>query len=140
MFAGVNSIGKSGKVKQKNRVTKKEAEKLREQKVSEFLRQEKLLFGDKGLADDLSNLQKRAWVRFKPKDERKRANDLFVANFNHREHDFDFGREKNKSNRAFRAMFGDKSDDDQNDNKSDHFDQSNPEEVKDHSELDIELD
>ena len=37
-------------------------------------------------------------------------------------------------------MFGDKFDDDQNDNKSNHFDQSNPEEVKDHSEEDIELD
>lgn len=35
-FSGVNKLSKEGKLKQKKRVTKKEAQKLRDDKISDF--------------------------------------------------------------------------------------------------------
>lgn len=99
-----------------------------------------LLFGDKKLDKDLTNLKERAWVRFNPKDERKRANDIFVAQFSHKDKDFDMKREKNRSNRAFRRMVADDLNQKSEDSDYDLIDETNPEECDSSSEEPVELD
>lgn len=117
---------------------------MREEKIAEFRKQEKVLFDileDENVDKNLAQLKERGWVRFQPKDERKRANDIFVAQFSQKDKDFEIKREKNRSNRALRAIFSEM---DANEVRkpsedSEHIDESNPEECESSSEP-VELD